>query len=383
MTNISQSSVRKVLLPVALLAFIAGCGPNDGLQELAEGRAAYQAGDFKKATKFLTKSAELNPINVDAFVSLALLKLESGELADAQSWIGKAEALAAGDTDVRLLSAQIAYHGKDYEKASKLFRGIGEDTTLEPSVQADGWTGLGIVQMENNEHDLARISFLRAIRIDRRHAPARYHLGHLYRYSPFGYAEAALEQFEIFVRLSGELATPRVQKTQQAIIPGLKETINRAATERPGASQRNSAASATALTKAEAAAKKGNWKAARTAYQEAVTADVLSYPAVVGLARAELKVDPSVAGQKKALERYRQACTLRPSAISTLLEAGRLAEKLVLTVQAREIYSRALAANPSSLEAVDGLIRSIRKANGDKKVAQAYQSYRDMLSTKK
>lgn len=381
MTNFSRLSALKLAALVGVL--IAGCGPNDGVQELADGRAAYQAGDIKKATKLLTKSAALNPLNVDAFVSLALIKIEAGELDEAQGWIAKAEALSAGDTDVRQLSAQIAYHAKDYDKAAKLYRGLGEDDSLDAAIRADGWSGLGVIQTENNEHDLARISFLRAIRLDRRNPAARYHLGRLYRLSPFGYAEAALEQFEIFVRLSGELASPRVQKTQQVIIPSLKETINRAATERPGASQRNSAVSAAALSKAEAAVKKGNWKAARTAYQEAVTADVLSYPAVLGLARVELKIDSSVAGQKKALEHYRQACSLKPSAISTLLEAGRLAEKLVLPAQAREIYSRALAANPFSLEAVDGLIRSIRKANGDKKVSQAYQSYRDMLSTKK
>lgn len=207
-----------------------------------------------------------------------------------------------------------------------------------------------------------------------------YHLGHLYRYAPFGYPEAARDAFDAFVHLSGaEMSSVRVQKTQQSIIPELKDTISRAMAERPGAAQRNSAASVAALSKAEAATKKGNHKAARTAYQEALTADPLSYPAALGLARAELKIDATAAGQKKALATYRTACSLKPSAVATLVEAGALAERLALPAQAREIYSRAVAANPASIDAIDGLYRSIRKANGDRKVAQAYQAYRDIL----
>lgn len=380
MTNSSPSSALKLFAPVLALGLLAGCGPTDGLQELADGRAAYELGDFARAEKLLTKSAAYNPANVDALVSLAQLKLRNGELAEAQKWISRAEELAAGDSDVRLLGAQIAWHAKDYAKAERLFQGLADDAHLDPAIRSEGWTGLGIVQATCNDHDLARISYLRAIRLDRRNASARYHLGHLYRFAPFGYAEASLEQFEAFVHLSGEeLSSPRVQKTQQTIIPGLKETIARAATERPGVAQRNSAACLSALSKAEAAVKKGNMKGARNAYQEALTADPLSYPAALGLARAEAKLDTSAAGQKKALEHYRTACALKPSSVTPFLEAGRLAEKLVQPLVAREIYSRAIAANPASLDAVDGLIRSIRKSNGDRKIAQAYQSYREIL----
>lgn len=391
MTNSSPSFARKggerlrsfrwrSLASAFAVSLIAGCGPSDGVQELADGRAAFERADYKRAEKLLTKSAECNPASVDACVLLAQLKMTGGDIPAAKEWISRAEDLAAGDTDVRLLGAQIAWHANDYEKAERLFAGIAEDAELAPEIRSQGWTGLGIVQVTRNEHDLARVSYLRAIRLDRRNASARYHLGHLYRYAPFGYPEAALEQFDAFVHLAGaELSSVRVQKTQQKIIPELRETVNRAATERPGVAQRNSATSAAAISKAEAAMKKGNYKAARIAYQEALTADPLSYPAALGLAQTELKADASVAGQRKALEAYRTACSLKPSAVKTLIEAGQLAERLASYVQAREIYSRAVAANPASLDAIDGLIRSIRKANGDRKIAQAYQGYRDIL----
>ncbi len=391
MTNSSPSSVLKAVSAAVLCAAL-GCAPGDGSRELEAGRAAFEAGDFKKAEKLLAKCAELSPTNVEAVVYLARMKLQSGEIAEAGQYVARAAALAGGDSDVRLLGAQVAWHQKDYARAADLFAGIADDASLDARLRSQGWTGLGIVEMGRNDkgqdqtrYDLARIAFIRAIRADRRNASAYYHLGHLYRYAPFGYAEAALEQFEIFVRLDSETSSPRVQKTQRSIIPDLKESIARAATERPGAAQRNSAVCQALISRAEDALKKGNVKVARSCFKEACEADPLSFSAALGLAKAELKADSSAAGQRRAFESYRKACSLRPGAVSTLVETGLLAERLALHAQAREIYSRAVAANPASLDAIDGLIRSLGKA-GDKSLkalAQAYQRYRDTLPTPK
>ena len=136
------------------------------------------------------------------------------------------------------------------------------------------------------------------------------------------------------------------------------------------------------IAEAEAAQKKGNAKGAREAYQKALAADPLSYPAALGLAKAWEKTDATKAGQQKAFENYKIACMLRPSAVSTFLVAGSMAAKLGLTLQAVEIYSRAVAANPTSLEAIDGLIRALRKGGKADKVANAYQKYRDSLAKK-
>lgn len=381
--NISPSFAVKSIAALATLSLV-GCGPSDGLQELAEGRFAYEQGDYKKAEKMLLKSADCNAENIDTLVSLAQLRLRNGELAGAKEWIAKAEAIGAAETDVRLLGAQIAWHAKDYAKAEKLFDGIAHDTSLDPVIRAQGWTGLGIVQATCSEYDLARVSYLRAIRLNSRSADARYHLGHLYRYAPYGYPEAAREQFEAFVHLDGaDEASPRVQKTQRTIIPGLTETINRAATERPGVAQRNSAACTAALSKASAAQKRNDVKGAATAYQEALTADPLSYPAALGLARMQCKLDASAAGQQKALKTYATACSLRPSVCATLVEAGQLAERIKSHAQAREFFSRAVAANPANVSALDGLIRSLKKANAEAKVINAYQAYRDSLPAAK
>ena len=374
--SFSQSSALKCA-SVALFAAILGCGPNDGAKEFDQGRAAYEARDLKKAEKLLEKSLACVPNDVDRLLFLARTELDLGDLAKAQALVERAAANSTGDADVTLLKAQVAWHAKDYKAAAGEFTDIANDAALDASVRAQGWAGLGVVEMTCDNHHLARIAFLRAIRLDRRNAAAWYHLGLLY-HDGFGYLEAALEQFEIFVRLEQE-ASPRVQKVQRTIIPGLKEEIARAAADRPGAAKRNSSVCATLIVEAETAQKKGNARAAREAYQKALAADPLSYPAALGLAKTWEKTDATKSGQEKALGAYKTACLLRPSGVSTFLSAGSLAAKLGLHLQAVEIYSRAVAANPASLDAIDGLIRALRKTGGKAKVAEAYQRYRDSL----
>ena len=377
--NFSRSSALKCA-SAAVLAAILGCGPNDGLKEFLAGKEAYGLRDLKKAETLFEKSLAAAPQDVDRLLFLARTALELGELEKAKDLVGRAAGNSDGDADVALLESQIAWHTKDYETAKKGFADVANDAKLDAAVRAQAWAGLGVVEMTCDNHHLARIAFLRALKLDRKNAAAWYHLGLLYR-DGFRYLEAALEQFEIFVRLEEE-ASPRVQKVQRTVISGLKEEIARAAADRPGADKRNSASCAASISTAEAAVKKGNFKQAREAYQKALAADPLSYPAALGLAKAWEKTDTTKDGQQKAFENYKIACTLRPSAVATFLSAGSLAMKLGLGLQAVEIYSRAVAANPNSPDAIDGLIRALRKTGGKEKVAAAYQSYRDSLARK-
>lgn len=381
MTSFSRRFVGKSAAVAAVALVMAGCGPKDGLKELAKGREAFDDRNLAKAVKFFEKSLELAPDNVDTLVYFAKAKLELGELAAADEAVTRAGALAAEDLDVRILSAQLAWHLEDYGRAKALYKAIAEDEKLEAVDRSRGWTGLGIVEMSENNPQLARVAFLRAIRLDRRSPSAWYHLALLYRDS-LGYLEAALEQFEIFVRLD-EMASPRVQKVQRNLIPELKERLATVAAGRPGASQRDSAASASAISKAESAWAKKQYKTAQKFYQEALASDPLSYPAALGLGKAFQKTDTSKAGQAKAFEKYKLACSLRAGAISTFLTAGSMATKLGYHSQAVEIYSRAVAAAPTSIPALDGFIAALRRVGGKTSVARAYQDYRDSLKTKK
>ena len=374
-------SLRYALSACAAAAALAGCDPKDGAKELEQGRAAYELRDLKKAERLFEKCLGYAPSNVDALVYLARTKLDLGEVAAARDWIGKAAELAGGDLDVRLVRAQVAWHAKEFDEAAKLYSGIAGDEALGAETCAEGWVGVGIVEMGRERRDLARVALLRAIRLDRRNASAWYHLGLLYRDS-FRYLDAALEQFEIFVRLE-ESADVRVQKVQRTTIPNLKEEIARRAMELPGVSKRDSAASAVALAKGDEAAKKGVFKTAREHYRAALEADPLSYPAAMGLAKAWQASDPTPAGQRKALDNYCVACSLRPSSVKTFLTAGAFAAKIGSYAQAVEIYSRAVAASPTSVEALDGLVHALQRVGGRRSDAQAYQQYRDSLAARR
>jgi tetratricopeptide (TPR) repeat protein len=379
---VTNSSLRYALnaaFAVALSAF-AGCEKPDGLAELASARAAYEVRDLKKAEKLLEKSLSVNATNADALVAYAMVKVDLGEIHLAQAAIEKAVAVAGGDVDVRLLSAQIAYHLNDYARAHREFCAVAADESLSASLRSQGFAGAGVVELAGNENDLARISLLKAIRLDRKNAAAWYHLGLIYQ--GLGYYEAALEQFNIFVRLE-EVADRRVQNVQRSVIPGITESINRQASERPGASKRDSAAAAKALSAAETAWGKGQYKTAKLRYQEALDADPLSYPAALGLAKTWEKTDATAAGQKKVFEYYKTACALSPSSVKTFLVTGELATKLGHHATAVEVYSRAMAADPSNITAIDGLIRSLRKVGGKNDVAAAYQGYRDLIAKRR
>ena len=376
-----NSSLRYALSACAAAVVLAGCDPKDGVKEFEQGRAAYELRDLKKAERLFEKSLESAPSNVDAIVYLVRVKLESGELASAGEWAGKAAALSPDDVDIRLLQAQLAFHAKRYDEAAKLFTGVAEESDLGAETCAEGWVGLGVVEMDRGRNDLARVAFLRAIRLDGRNASAWYHLGLIYR-DNFGYLEAALEQFEVFVRLEAS-ASPRVQKVQRTVIPELKEAIARRAVERPGVARRDSSASAASLAKGDAAMKKGQFKPARQHYDEALKADPLSFPAAIGLAKAWQRSDASPAGQREALKHYCTACSLHPSSTSTFLTAGAFAASIGSHLQALEIYSRAVAASPTRLEALDGLVRALQRVGGRREDARAYQQYRDFLAQRR
>ena len=384
MTSFSRSSAPSRLagVPLALLLLaVAGCGPKDGVKEYNAGQAAYETRSLDKAEKLFEKSLRYAPESVDALVMLARVQCDLGKMAEASETIAKAVELQPDAVDAALLDAEIAFYLNDYARAVKRFTDVAEDASAGAEAQSLGWTGIGIVEMACEHRDQARIALLRAIRLDRRNPSARYHLGLLYRGDSFGYLDAALEQFEIFVRL-GEKADPRAVHAQRTIIPGIKEDIARRAMSRKGADKRDAAASAAALARAAAAMKKGNYKTARSEYESAYKADVLSYPAALGLAKAWEKIDSTTTGRQRTLDWYKEACSLKPSAISTFLAAGELAAKIGQHATAVELYSRAVAANPSDISAIDGLIRALRKT-GKGEVANAYQRYRESVTVRK
>jgi len=376
---VTNSSLRSALERGLVLAalVLAGCGEKDGSKELADGWAAYEAHDLKKADRPFSKSLGYNAANADALVASARVKLALGEIAAAKAALSKASALAGTDDDVVLLGAQVAYHAKDYRTAASAFRDMAADAGRDAKLRAQAYAGLAVVETTCNEPERARIALLKAMLLDWRCAVARYHLGLLYR--NLGYEAAALEQFETYVLLEKD-DVAHVQRVQRKTIPALKDAIARKAMDRPGADRRDSAAAAQNLQNAEAEWKKGNFKKAKAWYADALKADPLSYPAAFGLAQAWEKTDATTSGRSNALACYQTACALKPGAIKALLTVNRLATALGNVAVAGEACSRAVAFDPKNAEAIDGLIRALRKQGGaNAKTAALWQSYRDQL----
>lgn len=390
MTNSLQSSVRRIrpiLLLAAMLVMLCGCGKSDGEREFALAKQALSVKNLDRAAELFMRAAELNSRNIDALVMLARVRLDLGEVEAAEDAISRASALAPDDLDIAEISAQIDWHSKRYSQARDKYEKLAGNLSADAKVRAQAMAALGLIDIALSDaqpqdewlRDRARTEFLMALALDKKCAPAYYHLGILYRSEPFPYKEAALTQFEFFKSV-GPQADPRYDRVLRVVIPELKEEINRARAERPGATNRDSTAAAESIRKAQLAEKKGQTQSARRLYEAAFKSDPLSYEAALGLAKTIKKAEGnSEAGKKRAFDAYNAACHLRSSAVTTFLDAAQLAMDLKKYQSAVELYSRAMAANSRNTTAIDGMIRALRKCDRPK-TAAIYQKYRDSIA---
>lgn len=357
---------------------VGACSSGDGQKEYAMGESAYEAHDLKKAEKYFRKSIEINEANVNAYIMLSRVRLDLGEITSAQKAIDTAASLAASeDFDILMTKGHIAYHMKNYDLAMSIFDKVATNYKLDRTTRSKALSSLGIVQMTCDRRDEARVSFLKALNLDRKNNPsAFYHLGLLYR-DAFDYPEAAQEQFEMFVRLQ---ASPRerVLKVQRDILPQLRESIIRSTSQIPNISRRDSQASATLLSKAEAQYAAKKYQVALKYYKESLLNDPLSFPAQIGIARI-LAINTTAEGQRAAFKAYLAACKLKPNSTSTLLLTASMAMRLSQPMTAAKLYSRALATNPAKKDAIDGLIKAYEKIPGNQSLARIYKAYRSSL----
>ena len=394
MTNSSLSSVRNLAVLAGGLLFLAGCGcgssaPEDPLEAAEAASTAFVAGDYAGTVAQCRHSLALAPDNPDVLVLLARAALASGDLAAAEEAVAQVAQLRPTDVAVLQLTAQVAFEKHDYDAASRAYTRLAADATLPPELQALGWTGRGVVSLARVStgsapaecRDSARTDFLRALRLDRKHASAYYHLGLLYL-NAFNFKQAALEQFNYYVAVTRQAPDPTHLAKAQALIQGLNEEIAAEQARRPGADKRMPSACAESLRKADAAKQKGQLKVALGLYAEALKQDPLSFEAADRLAETIYATEGRTrAGQERAYKAYAAAAGLR-TYVKTLLAAADLASKLGNTASAVAYYSRAVAAKPTDTTAIDGLIRALQRS-GNRRSATIYQNYRDSLATRK
>ena len=373
------------ILAAAALAAVAGCGEKDGSAEYAKGAKLFDKKEFDAAAAEFSKCVALAPENVDAKLMLARTMTALGDLPKAVKAAEDALALEPKAVDARLLAAETAFYARDYKKARKHFGGVANDVSLPVETRSAGECGLAVVDiadmaggnMEFNRES-ARIHLFTAIRLDPRNAPARYHLGLLYRDS-FGYSEAALDQFELYARLD-KTDTDRISRVRSKIIPGLKDAIAKNPVRK--SATRDSAASAKALRRAEEAVAKKQFKTARLRYADAYKADPLNHLAAAGLADAWYASEPTKAGAAEAFKYCKIACALRQGSKELLMKAGDYAKKCGNSAGAVEAYSRAVAASPNDVASARALAEAYAK-NGKPRVGELFKRYGGSLAARR
>lgn len=370
-------------LPAVLLsAFVAGCGdapkgpelpPDDGSADFARGQAELEKQNLPAAAAAFESAARKNATNFEARVQVALVNLRLGEIDAADAAAADAIAVEPESAEARLVSAQAAYLKKDYRRALEAFDAVAAEKSLPAALRSDALVGRGVVEMAQNASDEARISFIRAMRANRRSAAAWYHLAVLAR-DIYRFNEAALEQFEMASRFS-DPRDARAKKLSRDVLPALRKAIASASARKPGADKRDLAAAAKLLAEGEALQKKKMIRGAIKKYEAALKADPLSDAAALKVATLVALNDKTAAGVDKALGAYRTVIDQQPQKQANYLAAARLAYENKRWATAAAIMDRAIAHDPENRQTLDLLIASLQKA-GKTKQAECWKAYR-------
>jgi len=350
------------LCSMAFLAVcVAGCGKDSGQEDASADRDA---------------AATNEVLTADELIARAVGAVGRKDAVAATAAAEAAQSLRPESAEANLLVGQAACLRKDYDQAIAAFSSVIKEKSLPPALRAKAYAGRGAAEFARNDVDVARISFLQAQRLDRRNESAWYHLGLIYR-DTCRFTEAALEQFQMFARLSRP-DEPHAEAVVRKDIPDLRAAIQRAAAERPGVATRNPESAAKLLSEAQSLEEKKRLALAKKKYAAAFEADPLSYPVALGYARLLKRMESSEDGVDKALAAYRAVIDQRPAVQKNSLEAARLAYANRRWATAVRIMDRAVAHDPQNKESLDVLIGALMKA-GNGKLANAWSEYRKDL----
>ena len=386
MTNFLPRFALKSFLFAATSAAFVGCGV-DCDKEYAKGCKAYEERNFKLAVSCLNNVVKERPHDVDALVMLARAEFSLANFVKAFEALKAASVTNSSDSDIIELLGKVAFYSRDYAAAEKYFSKLALDTSRPASIRAIGFSSLGVIdfmkigsKLETSSYrDSARVKFLKAIELDYRNSPARYNLARLYRDS-FNYLDIAKEQFEYFAHLEKD-DVARVREVRESDIPSLKEDIAKRKSSLPGVSRRDPVACAEFLKKADVFFAKKEYDNAKKMYAKALDKDSSSYPAAIGLARSINIPGASKAALSDALEAYKRAYTIRPLSTESFVSAGDIAAHIGRAAFAVELYSRALALNPSNKSVLAKHISCLERT-GSKSIAKIYSDYLSFLKSK-
>ena len=380
-------------LGAVVLATVLGCTDkevDDGARDLARGREALAAHDLPAAAQAFGECMRKNATNFEARISLALVGLELGEPRMADTAAKEAVALDPTSAEARLVEGQTAYLAKDYVRAKASFTAVADARELSKPMRAQALASRAVAELATDETDAARLSLLRALRLDFRCAPAWYHLGVLSR-GTYHFLAAAKDQFEMACRLDPN--SPRTRETLRTIIPSLREALARVASDKPGVAKREPELAAKLIAEGFAAQKKEKKDliTALQRFEKAHAVDPLSWEAAMYYAQTLPAAEAAKkAGDKtklavtkvvdRTLDAYHAALDIKPASRDTCMAAARFALQNRRAPAACDFLSHALAHFPDAKDAkpiLELYVEALGKlgtADGAKR-ARMYRAY--------
>ena len=345
-----------VVLGAVVLATVLGCADkavDDGARDLARGREALAARDLPAAAQAFEACMRKSATNFEARISLALVGLELGQPRLADTAAREAVALDPASAEARLVEGQTAYLAKDYARAKAAFTIVADSRELPKPMRAQALASRAVAELAMDETDAARLSLLRALRLDFRCASAWYHLGVL-SYGTYHFLAAAKDQFEMAYRLDPN--SPRTREKLRTL-NSLREELSSAVV-----AKRQPELAAKLIAEGITAKNKKDLKTALQRFEKAHAADPLSWEAAMYYAQTLPAAEAAKkAGDKtklqvtkvvdRTLDAYRAALDVKPSSRETCMAAARFALQNRRAPAACDFLSHALAHFPDAKDA--------------------------------
>ena len=122
---------------LALLVVLAPCAcPGQGAEQkpspIDSADQLFRAGEFARAGEQYARIAADRPGDYSAILQLGRIALLSNRLDDARNWLERAIALRPGDTDPKVMLAEVYYRRDDFEQAAAALDGV--DVSTNPLV---------------------------------------------------------------------------------------------------------------------------------------------------------------------------------------------------------------------------------------------------------
>lgn len=339
--------------------------------------AVFAAGCGKKDAADDSKSPSLEGADFDTLMSRGADAVTRNDASVATDAAAKAVELNPESAEAKLLEGQAACLSKDYARARESFSLIIKERSLPSALRSKAFAGRGTVEFEQDDAELARISFLQALLLDPNNAAAHYYLARIYRSNHF--YEAARHEFKRFSDITRNTKPDdaRASRVDSKDIPELESLIEAKLAERFGSGGGNAGEAAKLIQEAKDLEGKKLFSEAAKKYAAARKADPRSYEAASGYARRLAK------DTKQRIMAYCDAIALNPDVRDNYIEAAVLAGNggREFRIQTVEILNHAIAHHPQDKNVLDLLCGALYKT-GNNKMHNAWDEYRQVIRQK-